>query len=212
MRTRHRRVASESLSKRVCSPVKLGSRGESCRVHEFPPFEKFSDSFAGFRWLCHYPAHRLQLGKMPQNLLMRSSVDLDSESLLPRERQSNLDSTACAWKDEPDAWGHSQQGKKSGSSWTTPILIVSNVITVIVVVVLMLISRQPSSDSSPPVNHPPKGVAPTLAHLAQHTEPRVWNYSFYDDGSWTRKHDSVEADRMWMNYTQVGKSTPLSVL
>ncbi len=130
---------------------------------------------------------------------MGLSSDLDSEGLL-KKSSYETDETLYTWAEAPRGWRKSFR-QNTCSFVLLPVLVLSNIITLRAVISL-LASRQPST---PPVNHPPTGVAPTLAHLIQKPEPRFWNYSFYDDGSWLRKHDSVEADQAWYDYTQVGK-------
>ncbi|KAH8898067.1 hypothetical protein GQ53DRAFT_610621, partial [Thozetella sp. PMI_491] len=80
----------------------------------------------------------------------------------------------------------------------TSILIISNLATIGVGIILLRQERGYTRT----VNCPPSGVAPALAHLLRDPVPTLLNTTFYDDGGWYRKHDSVEADGMWIEYSQ----------
>ncbi|KAI0398004.1 hypothetical protein F5Y17DRAFT_413128 [Xylariaceae sp. FL0594] len=85
------------------------------------------------------------------------------------------------------------------------VLAVTNIITLGALFVLLLAFRQQAHEPQIRcVNHPPKGITPTLTHLAE-TSPQLVDVTFYPDGSPWRKHNSTEADEIWADHEQANR-------
>lgn len=91
------------------------------------------------------------------------------------------------------------------------VLVVTNIVTLGAVFILLLAFQQQQQIQTLTrcVNHPPKGIAPTLAHLAE-TSPQLVNVTFYPDGTPWREHNSTKADETWLDYEQASKPFFLS--
>ncbi|KAI1815966.1 hypothetical protein GGS20DRAFT_275679 [Poronia punctata] len=126
---------------------------------------------------------------------MRSPSPEDTEGLLPKEEQQQQQQ----YHEEPPR----KRTTSYSSIITISILTITNIITIILLFLL------PSTKSKPSrcVNTPPKGITPTLSHLAT-TSPQLINVTFYPDDleetPW-RQHNSTKADDIWADYEQADK-------
>lgn len=134
----------------------------------------------------------------PNYQTMRDPAGQDTEGLLPKEHLLGAESTQFTGR----------TGRTVLKSWKkhsltiTTILGITNTVT-LSAFLFLLATRQ---SHTPCVNQPPKGIAPTLAHLAQEHRPQLLNVTFYPDGTPWREHNSTKADEVWAEYTQAGMS------
>ncbi len=134
--------------------------------------------------------------------------DEDAVGLLAAERQSTDEYLPTRWQKASARWRQSVQ--EVPHSLTVRFLyaaVITLSITNIATIMYLLATARASARSCPlAINHPPKGVPSPLLPLVTEPSPQMLNVTFYDYGqNMFRLHDSVEADMMWYDYTQVGE-------
>ncbi|KAI1739813.1 hypothetical protein F4680DRAFT_466302 [Xylaria scruposa] len=122
---------------------------------------------------------------------MRDSTEQDTEGLLPKEHWLETETTQFTRRKMLKSW-------QKHSLAILSILGITNILT-LGALMFLLATRQLHTLC---VNQPPKGVAPTLSHLARNIRPQLLNVTFYPDGTLWREHNSSEADEVWADYTQ----------
>ena len=130
---------------------------------------------------------------------MRNSLEKDTEGLLSDQDARSSESSEISW---PDI---SETSKRPLRDWRLPsIPIIFLCITNITTLAFLFITI-PSSHTRPTcraLNHPPTGVAPTLAHLVREPSPELFNVTFYPHDQPFRQRNTIENDKLWEEYTQ----------
>jgi hypothetical protein len=149
--------------------------------------------------------------------MMRDSSPQDIEGLLANKESSSWSDVGDPTSPTTTAAHFTRRTTVSPKRWQKhfsviiAVLAVTNIITLCAVFILLPAFRHQQQTRTQPrcVNHPPKGIAPTLAHLAE-TSPQLVNVTFYPDGTPWREHNSAEADEAWLDYEQASKPFFLS--
>ncbi|KAI0023019.1 hypothetical protein F4780DRAFT_787619 [Xylariomycetidae sp. FL0641] len=128
---------------------------------------------------------------------MKSSLDQDTEGLLPKGSHSDTDESLPVWHRGPESWRTALRKHRCAA-----LVIAALAFTNVATLAFTFFSLGGRQEHYPCVNEPPSGVAPTLAHLAQKQTAQLLNVTFYPYDNLFRKHDSVEADELWADYAQ----------
>ena len=77
------------------------------------------------------------------------------------------------------------------------------VYNIVITLAVLFMVRNKGTTKSLPLNQPPTGVTPSVAHLITEPAAHFINISWFPDGQFYRDHDSDELDAKWADYNSL---------